>query len=74
MVRLTASLFATWMIRCNFVNNDVDAFRHAYVSGRYTQEYGSRAADILGIINEFSSTLSPGSGVAEEQNMDVWNN
>jgi len=28
-------------------NNDVDAFRHAFVSGVFTQEYGETAADIF---------------------------
>jgi hypothetical protein len=29
-------------------NNDIDALRHAYVSGRYTMEFGEETADILG--------------------------
>lgn len=28
-------------------NNDVDAFRHAYVSGILTQEYSERTADMV---------------------------
>ncbi len=28
-----------------FVNNDVDALRHAYVSGVYTMEFGDSVAD-----------------------------
>ena len=35
-----------------FSNNDVDAFRHAYVSGVITIEYSSMTADILGRLNE----------------------
>lgn len=35
-----------------FYNNDVDAFRHAYVSGVFTQEYSETAADILGQMND----------------------
>jgi hypothetical protein len=56
-------------------DNDVDAFRHAYVSGVFTQEYGERAATYLGSAYEYtpwaqySNTLSPGS-----RNMDLWNN
>lgn len=56
-------------------DNDVDAFRHAYVSGVFTQVYGEKAANILGLLNEFdpfgaiSNTASPRS-----RNMDLWNN
>ena len=31
-----------------FQDNDVDAFRHAFVSGVFVQEYGALAADIFG--------------------------
>ena len=56
-------------------DNDIDAFRHAYVSGVFTQEYGVTAANILGLMNEFdlagtfSNSISPRS-----RNMDLWNN
>lgn len=56
-------------------DNDVDAFRHAYVSGVFTQKYGERTANILGLINEYSlagqysHSMSPRS-----RNMDFWNN
>jgi hypothetical protein len=56
-------------------DNDVDAFRHAYASGVFTQAYGETAANILGLLNEFdpwgaiSNSSSPGS-----RNMDLWNN
>lgn len=55
-------------------DNDVDAMRHAYVSGVYTLEYGTQTAEILGRLNELkdfdsSSTTSEGS-----ENMDLWNN
>lgn len=56
-------------------DNDVDAFRHAYVSGVFTQEYGETTANILGLLNElgpagaFSNSASPRS-----RNMDLWNN
>lgn len=53
-----------------FFDNDVDAFRHAYVSGVFTREYGEHAANVLGVLNEWSSTLSPVGGA----NMDLWNN
>ena len=58
-----------------FTDNDVDAFRHAYVSGVFTQEYGETAADIFGRMNEmnpadvYSNSANPGS-----RNMDLWNN
>jgi hypothetical protein len=58
-----------------FHDNDVDAFRHAYVSGIFAQEYGEAAADIFGRMNEwspldaYSNSTNPGS-----KNMDLWNN
>lgn len=56
-----------------FADNDVDAFRHAYVSGVFTQRFGDIVADILGQINELEGDLkrnqSPG-----QKNMDLWNN
>ncbi len=59
-----------------FHDNDVDAFRHAYVSGVFTQEYGETAADTFGRMNEnldpasiYSNSTNPGS-----KNMDLWNN
>ena len=55
-------------------NNDVDAFRHAYVSGVFTQEYGRRVADIFGQLNELISIASPSPDGPGERNMDLWNN
>lgn len=59
-----------------FHDNDVDAFRHAYVSGVMTQEYRENAADTFGRMNEFlnptniySNSTNPGA-----RNMDLWNN
>ncbi len=58
-----------------FYDNDVDAVRHAYTSGIFTQEYGEKVTEILGDINELvplggnSSSNSPNS-----KNMDLWNN
>jgi hypothetical protein len=55
--------------------NDVDAFRHVYVSGVFAQEYGEKAAETFGLLNEwspldlYSNTLNPG-----DRNMDLWNN
>lgn len=51
-------------------DNDVDAFRHAYVSGVFTQEYGEQVAKILGWMNEWTFIVSPSGG----SNMDLWNN
>jgi len=56
-------------------NNDVDAFRHAYVSGVFVQVYNEKTADLLGRFNEYqigdlySNTKDPRS-----LNMDLWNN
>jgi hypothetical protein len=58
-----------------FQDNDVDAFRHAYVSGVFTQEYSENAADFFGRANEFlpggiySNSIDP-----RNHNMDLWNN
>ena len=47
-------------------DNDADAFRHAYVSAVFTQEYGENAARIFGNMNEmdplsiYSRTSNPG--------------
>ena len=56
-------------------DNDVDAFRHAYLSGVFTQVHGETTANILGLMNEYdpfgarSNSASPRS-----RNMDLWNN
>ena len=56
-------------------DNDVDAFRHAYVSGVFTQVHGEKVANWLGLVNEYdpvgaySGSISPRS-----RNMDLWNN
>ena len=57
-----------------FHDNDIDAFRHAYVSGVMTQEYGEKIADILGQLNELFSSLSRSSNNQGSTNMDLWNN
>jgi hypothetical protein len=53
-------------------NNDVDAFRHAYVSGAFTIKYNNLAANILGQLNELKGNLKD--QPKEEENMDLWNN
>lgn len=58
-----------------FSSNDVDAFRHAYVSGVFTQEYSEETSEIFGSINEllpwdlYSNQKNP-----NDMNMDLWNN
>lgn len=54
----------------DFDGNDVDAFRHAYVSGVFAQEYGEQVAMVLGWMNEWTSLASPRGST----NMDLWNN
>ena len=51
------------------VDNDVDAFRHAYVSGRYAQEHGDVVAKVLGDAQE----VFPG-GSRHPQHSDVAKN
>jgi len=58
-----------------FVDNDVDAFRHAYVSGVFAMEIGSVSAAFLGFLNEaIPGGGSSGANGAAAQNMDFWNN
>lgn len=52
-----------------FYDNDVDAFRHAYVSGMFTIEHNSLVADLAGWYNEYK-----GENSIQQQNMDFWNN
>ena len=57
------------------VDNDVDAFRHAYVSGVFTIVYNETTADLLGRANEyFPRTWSPNLENSKSMNMDFWNN
>lgn len=55
------------------VDNDIDAMRHAFVSGVYTLEYSAETAEMMGRLNEFAnfnySSSAPGG-----ENMDLWNN
>ena len=58
-----------------FVDNDVDAFRHAYVSGVYTQEFDANTAKFGGIVNEFFSINGSNPSTSDAaKNMDYWNN
>ena len=54
-------------------DNDVDAMRHAFISGVYTIEYSSGTAEILGRLNEFT-TRDSRSTSGDSENMDLWNN
>ena len=57
------------------VDNDVDAFRHAYVSGVLTQVYSESTADILGRLNEMMPlAIYYNSKDPRSLNMDLWNN
>ncbi len=57
------------------VDNDIDAFRHAYVSGVFTIVYNEMASDLLGRANEyFPRTWSPNLENSKSMNMDFWNN
>lgn len=56
-------------------DNDVDAFRHAHVSGVFTIVYSESTADILGRLNEYSPfSLYSNSKKPNSLNMDLWNN
>lgn len=58
-----------------FQDSDVDAFRHAYVSGVFTQEYSESIADLFGRLNEFFlPDLYSNSRNPRSLNMDLWNN
>jgi hypothetical protein len=54
-------------------DNDVDALRHAFISGVYTMEYNEGTAELLGRLNELSSLDSQSTSTLSE-NMDLWNN
>jgi len=57
-----------------FMDNDVDAFRHAYVSGRFRHEYGADVAALFGDLNEVINLGSTTSDDDKAKNMDLWNN
>ena len=61
-----------------FQHNDVDALRHAYVSGIYTMEYGETVANVLGTVREYfpvkASVGTSGPNRETSRNMDLWNN
>ena len=56
-------------------DNDVDAFRHAYVSGVFAQELDANKAAFWGWLNEaFPGGGSSGQNSEASKNMDYWNN
>ncbi len=57
-------------------DNDVDAFRHAYVSGVFTQVYNETIANIFGRLNEYLDPRALYSNYKNPKalNMDLWNN
>jgi len=55
------------------LDNDIDALRHAYISGVYTIEYNEGTAELMGRLNELSSFDSQSTSDLSE-NMDLWNN
>jgi len=58
-----------------FQDNDVDALRHAYVSGAYAQSYGASTAELLGRLYEYFPGLGTSAPNSERStNMDLWNN
>ena len=57
-----------------FDDNDVDAIRHAYTSGIFTQVYGERIDLILGEMNELTPMGGSSSNTTNSSKMDLWNN
>ena len=57
------------------VDNDVDAFRHAYVSGVFTKELSVNEAKFYGFLQElFGGNGSSTNNSEAAKNMDYWNN
>lgn len=57
-----------------FDDNDVDAIRHAYTSGVFTQVHGEKVALILGEMNELIPMGGSSSNNSNSSKMDLWNN
>lgn len=58
-----------------FDDNDVDAFRHAYTSGVFTQEYSERVANLFGLGWEYQPFAQASNAIIpRSRNMDLWNN
>ncbi len=54
-------------------NDEVDAFRHAYMQAHMTLEYGKDVAKVIGDIYERWGDYTEGQN-SIERNMDLWNN
>lgn len=54
-------------------DNEVDALRHAFISGVYTIEYNEGTAELLGRLNEFTTVESQSSSALSD-NMYLWSN
>lgn len=55
------------------VDNDVDAMRHAFVSGVYVIEFSEQTSEMMGRLNELQD-FDSSSSAAGSENMDFWNN
>ena len=57
------------------VDNDVDAFRHSYTSGVFTQVLNEKSADVLGQLQEANGNGYGSTNNGDlSKNMDLWNN
>lgn len=57
-----------------FDDNDVDAIRHAYTSGVFTQVHGEKVTLILGEMSELTPMGGSSSNNTNSSKMDLWNN
>lgn len=58
-----------------FDDNDIDAIRHAYTSGIFTQVYGEKVTEVLGELNELIPLGgNSSSNSLNSKKMDLWNN
>jgi len=63
------------MFSNGLVDNDVDAFRHAYVSGVFANELGVTEAKFYGFLREIIGGNGSSTNNSEAaRNMDFWNN
>lgn len=57
-----------------FDDNNVDAIRHAYTSGVFTQVHGEKVTLIIGEINELTPMGGSSTNNTNSTKMDLWNN
>lgn len=63
------------LLKNTLFDTDIDAFRHAYVSGVFTLELDANKAAFWGWVNEvFPGGGSSGQSAESSKNMDYWNN